>query len=67
MEVLGKLQITKNSLGSYEMLLARLGDVLGECSDDVGKVWSCEDHGVNQRSIQTLVKSSVIISQSISR
>jgi len=27
-EALGELQITKNSLGSEEMLLARLGDVL---------------------------------------
>jgi hypothetical protein len=38
MEVLGELQLTKNFLGSDEMLLARLGDELGQLSDDLGDV-----------------------------
>ena len=39
-EVFGEPQITKNSLGCDETLLARLGDVLGEFFDDVRDVWS---------------------------
>jgi len=61
-EVLGELCITKNSLCSDEMLLERLEDFY----DDLDEVWSCYDHGVHHPSNKTLVKSSVIISQSIS-
>jgi len=58
-KVLGELQTMKNSLGSDDMLLERLGDVLGEFSDDVDEVCSCANHGVHQPSNQTLVRNNL--------